>query len=164
MIKFDGFKDNDEIIINPEFGWSLKASLKASKRRLMLFIDNNEEINLPKEKSKFFSNEIWKIEQLKGNSNIFIYSTGKQNILSKPKQQKKSSSRYNQKPKTEMKNGQRFSLGLHKEDIEYSIDGYYDWENNLSREDRTSNEDMVLWEFEPLPNYFQNRKTVQNKT
>ena len=44
-VKFDGFRDDDDIIINPEFGQSLKASLKASKRRLMLFIDNNEEAN-----------------------------------------------------------------------------------------------------------------------
>lgn len=54
LVKFDGFKDNDDIIINPEFGQSLKASLKASKRRLMLFIDNNDQLNYsPKKISQF---------------------------------------------------------------------------------------------------------------
>ncbi len=53
--KFDGFREDDEIIINPEFGKSLKASLKASKRRLMLFIDNNDAVNPVTERSKFSS-------------------------------------------------------------------------------------------------------------
>jgi hypothetical protein len=30
--KFDGFQDDDEIIINPKFGQTLKKSLKRSKR------------------------------------------------------------------------------------------------------------------------------------
>mmetsp|Transcript_32738 Transcript_32738/g.37398 ORF Transcript_32738/g.37398 Transcript_32738/m.37398 type:complete len:219 (+) Transcript_32738:1721-2377(+) len=42
---FQGFKENDELIINPEFNKSLKESLRLSKRRLMLFIDNNDEVN-----------------------------------------------------------------------------------------------------------------------
>lgn len=50
--KFTGFGD-DEIIINPEFNKSLKESLKQSKRRLMLFIDNNESKNPVVDRPKF---------------------------------------------------------------------------------------------------------------
>lgn len=42
--KFSGF-DDAHIIINPEFNKSLKESLRQSKRRLMLFIDNDEDQN-----------------------------------------------------------------------------------------------------------------------
>lgn len=58
-VKFNGFGIEDDIIINPEFNKSLKESLKQSKRRLMLFIDNNEAVNPVKEKPKLarvFSN------------------------------------------------------------------------------------------------------------
>ena len=40
--RFTAFEDDEDLVINPDFNKSLKESLKQSKRRLMLFIDNND--------------------------------------------------------------------------------------------------------------------------
>ena len=95
------FENNDEIIINPEFNDCLKESLKQSKRRLMLFIDHNEEINPIETQSKFDKGEV-KDEKL----NAFYHSP---NIETS-------------KFKLATINKNKISLGLKKEDLEISDD------------------------------------------
>lgn len=101
--KFDGFQEDDDIIINPEFGRSLKESLKQSKRRLMLFIDNNEELNPIEERSRF------------------------SRIIIKDSETSKASNANKKKPKLKKKqiktDNKRFSLGLQNEEVEYSEAG-----------------------------------------
>ncbi|CAI2381110.1 unnamed protein product [Moneuplotes crassus] len=133
--KFDGFRDDDDIVINPEFGRSLKASLKASKRRLMLFIDTNNPSNPPSQRSKFSSKNPAPTTHTK------ISTTG-HDYKAKP------CMRY-----VEETDGKRASLGLKKEDIVQSVEKSSSWHETGRR-----NEDLVLWEFEPLPRYFRGRK------
>lgn len=120
-VKFNGFQD-DEIIINPEFNKSLKESLRQSKRRLMLFIDNNDEVNPVVEKPK--------LARLCSNDS----EVSKVNKSSKFKNQPKA---------TEKQIKVKESLGLKKDDLEYSIDG---------------EEDVCICEIEPIPNYFYSKK------
>ncbi|CAI2379941.1 unnamed protein product [Moneuplotes crassus] len=138
--KFDGFRDDSEIIINPEFGKSLKASLKASKRRLMLFIDNNDSVNPVAERSKFAVKKPSK--EGKGIGGFKL-------------QQRSKKQRYGQQ---EPEGTERFSLGLNKEDIVQSVEKS-SWESSLGCIGDRKQDDIVLCEFEPLPKYFRHKDT-----
>ena len=119
--KFNGFQD-DEIIINPEFNKSLKESLRQSKRRLLLFIDNNDEVNPVVDKPKL--------------ARVF----SKDSDVSKVSK----SSKFKKQPKVDDKQIKvKESLGLKKDDLDYSIDG---------------EEDLCICEIEPMPNYFYSKK------
>ena len=107
MIK--DFEENDEIIINPEFNKTLKESLRQSKRRLMLFIDHNENVN-PIEFKEEISKEDTQDKRFDSlNSVKFATRNYKKDPLNKNK----------------------VSLGLKKEDLETSESGEEDlwvWE------------------------------------
>ena len=101
---FHGFQENDEIVINPEFNKSLKESLKQSKRRLMLFIDHNEDLNPIDEKPKFIKAVSNNSDTSKSNKNSFRKKKDNKAILDKKK----------------------MSLGLRNEDFESSNEGEED--------------------------------------
>ena len=83
----------------------------------------------------------------------------KGNITKSPKKVK--ANQIKTKAKSPGKDDKRFSLGLKREDIEYSIEGNQGWHPNHRYPDMESREDLCLCEIEPLPNYFGNRKNIK---
>ena len=115
--KFEGFGEDDDIIINPEFGRSLKESLKQSKRRLLLFIDNKEQSDPLGGKDRYrrasMGNE--------GSKNTSRVSQTAQDKVQRPKTKKK-----HLEPGKNQPDLKRYSLGLRNEEFEYSQSGEED--------------------------------------